>query len=129
MSKHDTTNTAAPVAEPVVVAAPVVEPERDLFAEGQAIETMAGSGQLVTTVLDFDMTRLPELAKAIQAAVPGLDLNLKALKKCGKDKLGRKIVQYAVKRRIPTPVAVTVWANGTIVFAGMQAIKLPKLAA
>ena len=97
----------------------------DLMSEAEAVELIAGAGQLVNVTHGFDMSRLPELVSAIQVAVPGLQLNKAAIAKGGKTKSGGKGVPFAAMRRLPTSAAITCYANGTIVFAGCEAIKLP----
>ena len=99
----------------------------DLMAEANAVELVEGGTQMVTTIKGFDMTRLPELVKAIQAKVPGMYLNVAAVAKGGKTKSGAKGVPFAAKRDEPSPCCVTVWANGTVVFAGMDAVRLPAI--
>jgi hypothetical protein len=106
-------------------AAPVAEPVRDLFAEGQELKVIEGAGQLVTTFVNVPATVLPELAKAIQASIAGLDLNRGAIIKGGTTKAGGKGVPYAVLRHLPTPVSITAWANGTVTFAGADPRTIP----
>ncbi len=100
--------------------------ELDLMSEAEAVELIAGAGQLVNVTHGFDMSRLPELVRAIQVAIPGLQLNKAAIAKGGKRKDGGKVVPFSAKRRSPTPVSITVYATtGTITWAGCDAIKLP----
>ncbi len=118
-SKRPAINKESLVADEIEVV--------DLMAAANAVVLIEGGTQMVTTIKGFDMTRLPELVLAIQTKVKGLYINEAAIAKGGKTKAGGKGVPFAAKRDEPSPCCVTVWANGTVVFAGMDAVRLPPI--
>ena len=98
----------------------------DLFARAQAVKVLgnaAGPTQAVERT-QADLNRLEELVNAIEREYPGFEVNEPAIAKGGTTATGQAVVVFACKRRLPTPAAVTVYHNGTAVWAGVKPVSL-----
>jgi len=97
-----------------------------LFDQAKAVEVAganAGPSQVISKST-IDVARVAELADKVEAAFPGMELNTNAIAKGGKTATGQPVVVFACKRRLPTTAAVTVYYNGTVVWAGVEPLSL-----
>ena len=95
----------------------------DQAREAQKSATANTTNQAVLRT-EIDSARWEELAAKIEATYPGMRLNLDAITKGGKTATQKAVVLFSCKRRLPTPASVTMYHNGTVVWAGCDALTL-----